>query len=81
MAILLREEGLLDRTMIYATDINPASLEKARQGIFPLAHLRSFTDNYQAAGGKTAFSDYTRIGNPNSRPIAPNTVQASVISA
>ena len=58
MAILLREEGLLDRTMIYATDINPASLEKARQGIFPLAHLRLFTDNYQAAGGKTAFSDY-----------------------
>ncbi len=35
MAILLREEGLLDRTLIYATDINPRSLEKAKQGIFP----------------------------------------------
>lgn len=34
MAILLREEGLLERTIIYATDINPASLEKAKQGIF-----------------------------------------------
>lgn len=36
MAILLREEGLLERTIIYATDINPRSLEKAKQGIFPL---------------------------------------------
>lgn len=35
MAILLREEGLLERTIIYATDINPASLDKAKQGIFP----------------------------------------------
>ena len=34
MAILLREEGLLERTIIYATDINPASLDKAKQGIF-----------------------------------------------
>lgn len=58
MAILLREEGLLDRAMIYATDINPASLSKARQGIFPLASIQLFTANYQAAGGTAAFSDY-----------------------
>lgn len=41
LAILLREEGLLSRTQIYATDINPASLEKARQGIFPLEAIRA----------------------------------------
>lgn len=58
LAILLKEEGLLERTMIYATDINPASLEKAKQGIFPLDRLQLFTANYQAAGGKAAFSDY-----------------------
>ncbi len=58
MAILLREEGLLERTMLYATDINPASLEKARQGIFPLTNVQSFTANYQASGGMAAFSDY-----------------------
>jgi CheY-like chemotaxis protein len=40
MAILLREEGLLERTIIYATDINPQSLEKARKGVFPLEHAR-----------------------------------------
>ena len=44
--------------MLYATDINPASLDKARQGIFPLANVQAFTANYQAAGGTAAFSDY-----------------------
>lgn len=58
LAILLREEGLLERTMIYATDINPHSLEKAEQGIFALDNLRTYTQNYQLSGGKQAFSDY-----------------------
>ena len=58
LAILLHEEGLLERSIVYATDINPVSLEKARQGIFPLASVRNYTANYQAAGGTRAFSDY-----------------------
>ncbi|WP_345537150.1 protein-glutamate O-methyltransferase CheR [Variovorax defluvii] len=58
LAILLREEGLLSRTQIYATDINPVSLEKARQGIYPLEAVRRYTANYQRAGGTGAFSDY-----------------------
>ena len=58
MAILLQEEGLLERSIIYATDINPTSLEKARKGIFSLERVRAYTTNYQQAGGKKAFSDY-----------------------
>ncbi|MDB5963823.1 MAG: protein-glutamate O-methyltransferase CheR [Polaromonas sp.] len=58
LAILLREEGLLDRSLIYATDINPASLDKARQGIFSLKGIKGYTANYQQAGGTQAFSDY-----------------------
>jgi len=58
MAILLKEEGLLERCLIYATDINPQSLEKAKKGIFSLNRVRSYTKNYQAAGGKCSFSDY-----------------------
>jgi chemotaxis protein methyltransferase CheR len=58
LAVLLREEGLLERSRIYATDINPAALEKARQGIFPLESIRSYTASYQRAGGRRAFSDY-----------------------
>ena len=58
MAILLREEGLLERTIIYATDINPASLDKAKQGIFSLENVRAYTANYQQAGGQRSFADY-----------------------
>lgn len=58
LAILLHEEGLLDRAIIYATDINPSVIEKAKQGIFPLANLPLYTRNYQEAGGAAAFSDY-----------------------
>lgn len=58
LAILLHEEGLLERTILYATDINHASLDKARKGIFSLEHMQSFTRNYQRAGGSSSFSDY-----------------------
>lgn len=58
LAILLQEEGLLERSLIYATDINPAALERARQGIFPIAELQQYTRNYQAAGGTAGFGNY-----------------------
>ena len=58
LAILLKEEGLLDRSIIYATDINPKSLETARRGVYPIDRMRLYTENYQKSGGKAAFSDY-----------------------
>lgn len=58
LAILLHEENLLDRTIIYATDINPRSLAKAKAGIFPLEDLQKFTRSYQGSGGKGSLSDY-----------------------
>jgi chemotaxis protein methyltransferase CheR len=58
LAILLQEEGLLERSILYATDINHASLDKARQGIFDLERMQAFTRDYQRAGGTRSFSDY-----------------------
>lgn len=58
IAILLREEGLLDRTIIYATDINPVVLNSAARGIFPIENLRIYTENYHKAAGRAVFSDY-----------------------
>ena len=57
-AILMREEGLFDRTMFYATDINADALRKAESGIFSLDRIKQFTVNHQKAGGKSSLSDY-----------------------
>ncbi|MCC5613418.1 protein-glutamate O-methyltransferase CheR [Nostoc sp. CHAB 5834] len=58
MAIMLQESGLLNRTRIYATDINPANLAKARQGIIPLQAMKEYTANYMQSGGTNQFSSY-----------------------
>src|SRR4051812_9919962 len=58
LAILLQEEGLYDRTRVYATDINESVLDRARAGVFPLDKMREYTQNYIKAGGKNAFSEY-----------------------
>lgn len=58
MAMLLEEESLYERSRIYATDINEVVLQKAKAGIFPLDRMQEYTENYIAAGGKRAFSDY-----------------------
>lgn len=56
--ILFREEGLEDRTLFYATDINPEALRKAEAGVYTLDRLKLFTENHQASGGKGSLSDY-----------------------
>jgi len=58
MAILLMEEGLYDRTQIYATDFNHQILRKAKEGIYPISKIKEFTANYQKSGGTKSFSDY-----------------------
>jgi chemotaxis protein methyltransferase CheR len=55
LAIVLAEEGLLERTLIYATDINPHALEKAEAGVYPLDRVPAFEANHREAGGKGAF--------------------------
>lgn len=58
MAILLKEEGLLEKAQIYATDFNPKVLKIAKEGIYPIDKIREYTHNYQKAGGKESFSNY-----------------------
>jgi chemotaxis protein methyltransferase CheR len=58
MAILLEEAGLLHKSLLYATDINPGVLEKAKQGVVPLSQMKQYSENYLQAGGKNEFSAY-----------------------
>ena len=58
LAILFREEGLEQRTMFYATDINSSALESAAAGVYSLDRIRGFTENHQRSGARTSLSEY-----------------------
>lgn len=58
MAILLEEEGLIERCRIYATDMSEAVLAQARAAILPLNKMRDYTAGYLRSGGKRSFSEY-----------------------
>jgi chemotaxis protein methyltransferase CheR len=61
LAIVLQEEGVLDRAMLYATDINARNLRAAASGIYEIARLRRCTENHHLSGGHGALSDYYRV--------------------
>ncbi|HEV2516617.1 MAG TPA: CheR family methyltransferase [Devosia sp.] len=58
LVILFREEGLEDRTIFYATDINHQALEAAEAGVYPLDRIQLFTENHRKSGGRSSLSDY-----------------------
>ncbi|MDO9512835.1 MAG: protein-glutamate O-methyltransferase CheR [Bacteroidales bacterium] len=62
MAILLEEEGLYDRSVIYATDFNQAAISKAREGIYPISRVKNYAHGYILSGGLNTFSDFYEAG-------------------
>lgn len=58
MAILLKEAGLLNKSILYATDLNPDVVANAKSGIFSLVKMKSYSENYIVAGGTQEFSSY-----------------------
>jgi chemotaxis protein methyltransferase CheR len=58
LTILFREEGLENRTIFYATDINSAALENAQTGIYDLDRIALFTRQHRQSGGRSSLSDY-----------------------
>jgi chemotaxis protein methyltransferase CheR len=67
LAIVLEEEGLLDRARIYATDFNAGVVDRARRAEFPLARMKAYTENYLKAGGQREFSRYYTAEGPVAR--------------
>ena len=58
MAILLKEAGVLHKSLLYGTDINPLVIERARKGIFPVSQMQKYSENYIQSGGIQDFSSY-----------------------
>ena len=61
LAIILHEEGMLERSLIYATDINPLVLDKARLGVYPLLNMEQYGANYASAGGLGRLDEYYTV--------------------
>jgi chemotaxis protein methyltransferase CheR len=61
LAILLGEAGMLDKTHIYATDLNPNVVEEARNGMYGIETIQKGSENYTNSGGKNHFNDYFDI--------------------
>lgn len=62
LAILFREEGLFERTVFYATEINRRALAKAEAGVYDISRMTEFSQNYQQSGGRSSLSDYYTAG-------------------
>lgn len=58
LAVLFHEEGILSRTLIYATDINPQTLQKAEAGVYEIDRMMGFTENHRKSGARTSLSEY-----------------------
>lgn len=58
LAVVLAEEGLLERTIVYATDINPEALRAAEAGVYPVERIAQASRNYIAAGGRGSLSEH-----------------------
>ncbi len=58
LAIILKEEGVYKKALIYATDFNDTVLNRAQKGIYSADSIQTSTVNYQKAGGKTSFAEY-----------------------
>jgi len=58
LAILLDELGMLKKSLIYATDINPFVLEEAKNGLFSNQKIPTSISNYLNSGGLSDFNRY-----------------------
>lgn len=58
MAIILLEEGLAERSLIYATDIDGSAIAQAKEGVYSGSSVDTFLKNYQSSGGRASLDDY-----------------------
>jgi chemotaxis protein methyltransferase CheR len=67
IAIMLKEEGLYERSRIYATDLNEDNLVVARVGGYPLGPMLAAESGYARSGGRGHISDFYSVAGSNAR--------------
>lgn len=58
MMILLHEKKLLEKSIVYATDINQTVLSKAREGKYSLENMKEYAANYKSFDTNGDFNAY-----------------------
>ena len=58
IAIMLKEMGLLDKSIIYATDLNNVVLQKAKNGIYSNDNYKFFEQHYKEVGFTNSLSNH-----------------------
>ena len=61
LGILLDELGILHKSQIYASDINPYVVEEAQNAIYSASMVEASRSNYLKSGGTGNFDDYFRM--------------------
>lgn len=61
-AMLLSEEGLYQRSLIYGTDIDAHAIEQAKEGVYSDEQAQAYARNYHLSGGQRELSDYLTYG-------------------
>jgi len=58
LAILLQEQGLLGRSLLYGTDVNSDVIDHAKKGIYDLKNMKLYSENYRESGTRHSLSEY-----------------------
>jgi chemotaxis protein methyltransferase CheR len=67
IAIMLKEEGLYQRSQIYATDLNESSLASGRAGAYPVARVVADESGHARSGGRGRISDFYSVTGTTAR--------------
>jgi chemotaxis protein methyltransferase CheR len=79
LAILLEEEGLRDKTQIFATAASEEVLNEARACRFPGERMEEYAENYRRAGGRGELSRY--IGMRGRESVFADDLRSNVVWA
>ncbi len=58
LSIILLEEGVFEKSVIYGTDVNDTFIQNCYDGIFPLSQLEKYEKLYQKSGGRASLAQY-----------------------